>query len=142
PREKLTTQFPGVTFSFLPADMVGQILNFGLPAPIDIQIVGNDVNQNRVFANQLQTKLRGVQGLVDLRVQQPADQPAINIEVDRSKALQAGLQQIDIARSLLIALSGSSQTAPNFWLNPQNGVSYPVMTSVPQYDIYSLQTLA
>jgi multidrug efflux pump subunit AcrB len=131
-----------VTFSFLPADMVSQILNFGLPAPIDIQVVGNDVNQNRAFANQLQAKLRGVQGLVDLRVQQPADQPAINIDVDRTRALQAGLQQVDVARSLLIALSGSSQTAPNFWLNPQNGVSYPVMTAVPQYDIHSLQTLA
>ncbi|CAB3795095.1 efflux RND transporter permease subunit [Pararobbsia alpina] len=141
-REKLTAQFPSVTFSFLPADMVSQILNFGVPAPIDIQVIGNDVNQNRAFADQLQAKLRGVQGLVDLRVQQPADQPAINIDVDRTKALQAGLQQVDVARSLLIALSGSSQTAPNFWLNPQNGVSYPVMTAVPQHDIHSLQTLA
>jgi multidrug efflux pump subunit AcrB len=141
-RAKLTAQFPAVTFSFLPADMVSQILNFGLPAPIDIQVVGNDVNQNRAFANRLQARLRGIQGLVDLRVQQPADQPAINIEVDRTRALQAGLQQVDVARNLLIALSGSSQTAPNFWLNPQNGVSYPVMTAVPQYDMQSLQTLA
>ncbi|WP_042303373.1 efflux RND transporter permease subunit [Paraburkholderia kururiensis] len=141
-RQKLGTAFAGITFSFLPADMVSQILNFGLPAPIDIQVIGTNLDQNRAFANALLAKLRGVDGLVDLRIQQPADQPAIDVDVDRTKALQAGLQQQDVARSLLIALSGSAQTSPNFWLNPANGVSYPVITQTPQYDIHSLQTLA
>jgi multidrug efflux pump subunit AcrB len=141
-RQKLDAQFPAVTFSFLPADMVSQILNFGLPAPIDIQVVGNNLDDNRAFADALLTKLHRVQGLVDLRIQQPADEPAIEVDVDRTKAMQAGLQQQDVARSLLVALSGSSQTSPNFWLNPQNGVSYPVMTQTPQYDIDSLQALA
>jgi multidrug efflux pump subunit AcrB len=111
-------------------------------APIDIQVVGINLDDNRRFADALMAKLRGVQGLVDLRIQQPADQPAITVDVDRTKALQAGLQQQDVAQNLLIALSGSSQTSPNFWLNPQNGVSYPVMTMVPQYDVNSLQALA
>jgi multidrug efflux pump subunit AcrB len=141
-RQKLGQQFPGTGFAFLPADMVSQILNFGLPAPIDIQVIGNDLDQDRTFADKLMARLRGVQGLVDLRIQQPSDQPEINVEVDRTKALQAGLQQQDVARSLLIALSGSSQTSPNFWLNPKNGVSYPVMTEMPQYDVNSLQALA
>jgi multidrug efflux pump subunit AcrB len=141
-RQMLGEKFPAVTFSFLPADMVSQILNFGLPAPIDIQVVGNNLDDDRTFADNLQAKLHGVEGLVDLRIQQPADQPEIAINVDRTKALLAGLRQQDVAQSLLIALSGSSQTSPNFWLNPQNGVSYPVMTEVPQYDINSLQTLA
>jgi multidrug efflux pump subunit AcrB len=141
-RNVLTNAFPGVTFAFLPADIVSQILNFGLPAPIDIQIVGNDLTKNRVVANDLLAKLRGVRGLVDARIQQPGDEPALNLDVDRTKAMQAGLTQHDVAQNLLIALSGSSQTTPNFWLDPKNGVSYPLMAEVPQYDIHSLQTLA
>ncbi|AME26980.1 efflux RND transporter permease subunit [Burkholderia sp. PAMC 26561] len=141
-RNTLTNAFPSVTFAFLPADIVSQILNFGLPAPIDIQIVGAKLDQNRVVANDLLAKLRGVRGLVDARIQQPGDEPAINLDVDRTKALQAGLTQHDVAQNLLIALSGSSQTTPNFWLDPKNGVSYPLMAEVPQYDIHSLQTLA
>jgi multidrug efflux pump subunit AcrB len=141
-RNVLNASFPGVTFAFLPADIVSQILNFGLPAPIDVQIVGNKLDANRVVANTLLTKLRGVRGLVDARIQQPGDEPAINVDVDRTKAMQAGLLQRDVAQNLLIALSGSSQTTPNFWLNPKNGVSYPLMAEVPQYDIHSLQTLA
>jgi multidrug efflux pump subunit AcrB len=141
-RNVLTNAFPGSTFSFLPADIVSQILNFGLPAPIDIQIVGNKLAQNRVVANTLLAKLRSVRGLVDARIQQPGDEPAINVNVDRTKAMQAGLTQRDVAQNLLIALSGSSQTTPNFWLDPKNGVSYPLMAEVPQYDIHSLQTLA
>jgi multidrug efflux pump subunit AcrB len=141
-RNVLNASFPGVSFAFLPADIVSQILNFGLPAPIDVQIVGNKLDQNRVVANSLLTKMRSVRGLVDARIQQPGDEPAINIDVDRTKALQAGLLQRDVAQNLLIALSGSSQTSPNFWLNPQNGVSYPLMAMVPQYDVHSLQTLA
>jgi CzcA family heavy metal efflux pump len=141
-RATLGDRYPGVTFAFLPADIVSQILNFGLPAPIDIQVVGQHLAQNREFAAQLMDQLRGVRGLVDLRVQQPGDAPGIDVEVDRTKALQAGMQQRDIASNLLIALSGSSQTAPNFWLNPQNGVSYPVTTEMPQYSVDSLQALS
>jgi len=141
-RSSLAQAFPGVTFSFLPADMVSQILNFGLPAPIDIQVVGNQIDQNRAFADKLMTRLRSVPGLVDLRIQQPADQPEIDVNVDRTKALQAGFTQRDVAQNLLIALSGSSQTSPNFWLDPKNGVSYPLMTETPQYQVDSLQSLA
>ena len=141
-RNVLDASFPGVTFSFLPADIVSQILNFGLPAPIDIQIVGSAPDNNRVVANRLLAKLRSVRGLVDARIQQPGDEPAIDVDVDRTKAIQAGLTQRDVAQNLLIALSGSSQTTPNFWLDPKNGVSYPLMAEVPQYDIHSLQTLA
>jgi len=141
-RNALNASFPGVTFSFLPADIVSQILNFGLPAPIDIQIVGNKLEANRVVADHLLAKLRSVSGLVDARIQQPGDAPAIDVDVDRTKAIQAGLTQRDVAQNLLIALSGSSQTTPNFWLDPKNGVSYPLMAEVPQYDIHSLQTLA
>ncbi|WP_395068003.1 efflux RND transporter permease subunit [Paraburkholderia silvatlantica] len=141
-RNVLNASFPGVTFAFLPADIVSQILNFGLPAPIDVQIVGNKLAQNRVVANRLLDAMRGVRGLVDARIQQPGDAPTIDVDVDRTKALQAGLTQHDVAQNLLIALSGSSQTTPNFWLDPKNGVSYPLVTEVPQYDIHSLQTLA
>jgi multidrug efflux pump subunit AcrB len=140
-RGKLNTEFPGVTFSFLPADIIGQILNFGLPSPIDIQIVGNDAAGNRAAADSLLHQLRSVQGLVDLRIQQPDNAPAINIDVDRAKAMQAGFEQRVIAQDVLIALSGSSQTTPNFWLNPKNGVSYPLATQTPQYQIDSLQAL-
>ncbi|MFM0160969.1 efflux RND transporter permease subunit [Paraburkholderia sediminicola] len=141
-RTTLSKDFPGVTFAFLPADIVSQILNFGLPAPIDIQIVGNKLDANRVVANRLLAELRGVRGLVDARIQQPGDEPAINVNVDRTRAIQAGLLQRDVSQNLLIALSGSSQTSPNFWLNPSNGVSYPLMAMMPQYDINSLQALA
>jgi multidrug efflux pump subunit AcrB len=141
-RNTLTQAFPGVTFAFLPADIVSQILNFGLPAPIDIQIVGPKLAPDRAVASKLLTQLRGVRGLVDARIQQPGDEPAINIDVDRTKAMQAGLLQRDVAQNLLIALSGSSQTAPNFWLDPRNGVSYPLMVQSPQYQVNSLQALA
>jgi multidrug efflux pump subunit AcrB len=140
-RTALNTGFPGVTFGFLPADIISQILNFGLPSPIDIQIVGGDVNGNRAAAMKLIARLRQVQGLVDLRIQQPDDAPAINIDVDRAEAIKAGFQQRQISQNLLIALSGSSQTSPNFWLNPKNGVSYPLMTMTPQYTVDSLQAL-
>jgi len=140
-RARLGADFPGVTFAFLPADIISQIVNFGLPSPIDIQIVGNDVAANRTLAQSLVQRLHGVQGLVDTRIQQPDDAPSINIDVDRTRAIQAGFQQHDIAQNLLIALSGSSQTSPNFWLNPKNGVSYQLATESPQYQIDSLQAL-
>jgi multidrug efflux pump subunit AcrB len=140
-RTALNADFPGVSFGFLPADIISQILNFGLPSPIDIQIVGGDVNGNRAAATKLVARLRQVQGLVDLRIQQPDDAPAINIDVDRTEAMKAGFQQRQIGQNLLIALSGSSQTSPNFWLNPKNGVSYPLMTMTPQYTVDSLDAL-
>ncbi|MDN7922475.1 efflux RND transporter permease subunit [Burkholderia gladioli] len=141
-RNTLATAFPGVGFAFLPADIVSQTLNFGLPSPIDIQIVGNRLDANRRVANQLLAQLRGVPGLVDARIQQPGDEPAIDVEVDRTRAILAGLQQRDVSQNLLIALSGSSQTSPNFWLDPTNGVSYPITIEAPQYEIDSLQALA
>jgi CzcA family heavy metal efflux pump len=140
-RSQLNADFPGVTFAFLPADIISQIVNLGLPSPIDIQIVGNNVTANRSLAQQLLQNLHSVQGLVDARIQQPNDAPSINIDVDRTRAIQAGFQQHDIAQNLLIALSGSSQTSPNFWLNPKNGVAYPLATESPQYRIDSLQAL-
>ncbi|RDS86179.1 efflux RND transporter permease subunit [Dyella psychrodurans] len=141
-RDRLNQDFPGITFSFLPADIISQTLDFGLPAPIDVQVVGNDAHGNRQVAESLLRSLRTVPGLVDPRIQQPDDAPSINVDVDRVKAIEAGFQQHTIAQDLLIALSGSSQTSPNFWLNPKNGVSYPLMTESPQYTIDSLQALS
>jgi multidrug efflux pump subunit AcrB len=141
-RRTLTDEFPGVQFAFLPADIVSQTLNFGMPSPIDIQIVGRDVAGNRVFAANLLHRLRTVPGLADVRIQQPADLPRIFIDVDRTRAQQAGFSQREIASNLLITLSGSQQTTPTFWLNPRNGVSYNVITEAPQYTIDSLQSLA
>ncbi len=138
----LPRAFPGVSFSFLPADIVSQILNFGLPAPIDIQVVGDKLAENRALAQKLLEQLRAVPGLADMHIQQPDDQPALTVDVDRTRALQAGLSQREVAQNLLISLSGSSQTSPNFWLNPRNGVSYPLMVSVPQYAMGSLQSLS
>jgi len=140
-RDRLNQDFPGITFSFLPADIISQTLDFGLPSPIDVQIVGKDSAGNRKVAENLLRSMRNVHGLVDPRIQQPGDAPSINVNVDRVKALEAGFQQRTIAQDLLIALSGSSQTSPNFWLNPKNGVSYPLITEAPQYTIDSLQAL-
>ncbi|HEV2715455.1 MAG TPA: efflux RND transporter permease subunit [Terriglobales bacterium] len=140
-RLKLRRAFPSVDFSFLPADIVSQILNFGLPSPIDIQVVGYDLEHNRRFADKLLQEIRMVPGAVDLRIQQPFNQPYLHIDVDRTKAQLAGFTQRDVAQNLLISLSGSFQTAPNFWLDPKNGVTYSVATQTPQYRIDSLQGL-
>jgi multidrug efflux pump subunit AcrB len=140
-RVKLLNEFPGVTFSFLPADIVSQILNFGLPAPIDIQVVGYNQENNRQFAADLLQRIRFVPGAVDLHIQQPFDQPKLHINVDRTKAGQTGYTARDVASNLLISLSGSFQTSPTFWLNPKNGVSYPIATQTPQYRLDSLQGL-
>ncbi len=141
-REELHRRFPGVTFYELPVDIVTQILNFGLPAPLDIQIVGNDLAGNRAWAERLLDRVKAVPGTADLRIQQPLDNPTLNIDVDRTKALQMGLTQRDVATSLLTATSGSFQTSPTFWLNPQNGVSYNIAVQAPQYALDSLQDLA
>ncbi len=140
-RLKLPSQFPGVTFSFLPADIVSQILNFGLPAPIDIQIVGYSLDANRQFADKLLERLRYVPGTADLRVHQAFDLPSFEVDVNRTKAQQVGFSQRDVASNLLISLSGSFQTSPTFWLNPRTGVSYSIIAQTPQYRVDSLQSL-
>ena len=140
-REQLPRQFPGVTFYFLPSDIVTQILNFGLPAPIDIEIDGADTAGNRNVANRMLTQLRAVPGLVDLRLQQPDDYPVMNVDVDRTKALQGGYTLHDVGASALNILSGSTQLTPQFYLNPHNGVTYNIVAQTPQYQIESLQDI-
>jgi multidrug efflux pump subunit AcrB len=140
-RELLPQRFPGVDFAFLPADIVSQILNLGLPSPIDVQILGNNVTANREVARKLLHRLRTVPGLVDLRLQQTFDRPQLQLTVDRSRAREVNLTQRDIAQDLLINLSGSFQTAPTFWLNPANGVQYAVSTQTPQYRLQSTAQL-
>src|ERR1700693_3193439 len=138
---KLREEFPGVDFSFLPADIVSQILNFGLPAPIDIQVTGYDLQANRLFANKLLRQIKLVSGTADLRIQQPFDEPHLHVDVDRTKAQLAGFTQRDIATNLLGSLRGRFQTSPTYWLNPKNGVSYSIATQTPQYRVDSLQDL-
>src|SRR5213080_426782 len=140
-RQTLPEQFAGVTFYFLPADIVTQILNFGLPAPIDIQIEGANVEGNRHLADQMLNELRQVPGLVDLRIQQRFDYPKFDVTVDRTKAGQGGFTIRDLASSVLVSLSGSFQTTPTFFLNWQNGVAYNLATQTPQYRIQSLHDL-
>ncbi len=140
-RLKLAHDFPGVVFYDLPVDIVTQILNFGLPAPLDVQIVGRNLTANRAFAESLINKLKFVPGAVDLRIQQPFNYPKFHIDVDRTKTSQVGFTQKDVANNLLISLSGSSQTTPTFWLDPRTGVSYNIATQTPQYRIESLQDL-
>ena len=141
-RAKLAREFPGVTFYTLPVDMTTQILNFGLPAPIDIQIVGPNAYGNRAFAEQLLNKIRGVAGTADLRIQQPFNNPQLKIDVDRTKASQIGMTQANVAQSLLVATSGSFQTSPTFWLDPRNGVSYDIAVQSPQYALDTMQDLS
>jgi multidrug efflux pump subunit AcrB len=140
-RLSLAKNFPGVMFAFLPSDMVSQILNFGLPAPIDIQVVGNNLEGNRVWANNLLQRVRHVPGTADLRIQQPFDQPFLHLRVERTKAQELGFSAHDIAQNLLVSLGGSFQTSPTFWLDPKNGVSYSIATETPQYRADTLQDL-
>jgi multidrug efflux pump subunit AcrB len=140
-RLSLAKSFPGVTFAFLPSDMVTQILNFGLPAPLDIQVIGSNLEGNRVWASQLLQKIRNVPGAVDLRVQQPFDEPYLHMQIERTKAQELGFSAHDIAQNLLVSLSGSFQTSPTYWVDPKNGVSYSIATQTPQYRTDSLQDL-
>jgi len=140
-RDRIHRDFPGIIASFPPADIVAQILNFGLPAPFDVQIVGNNIQANAEVANRLADRIRHMAGAVDVRVQQPFDSPRINLAVDRAKASQLGLSESLVANSLLGALSGSTQTAPNFWIDPRNRVNYQINTQAPQYLIDSLDAL-
>ena len=140
-RTVLPQKFPGATFSFLPADIVSQILNFGLPAPIDVQVIGNNQKANYAYATDLLKRIRTVPGIADLRIQQVFNYPQINVEVDRTLASEVGLSQRDVANSLLVTLSGSQQVHPNFWLNPENGVSYPIVAQMPQYRVDTMSDL-
>jgi CzcA family heavy metal efflux pump len=140
-RRDLTQRFPGVQFSFLPADITSQILNFGLPSPIDVQITGRDLKADRQYAEEVFAKMKHIPGIVDLRIQQAFDGPQFDVDVDRTRAQEIGLLQRDVANNLLISLSGTFQTTPTFWLDPKNGVSYSLVTQTPQYQLQTLDDL-
>jgi multidrug efflux pump subunit AcrB len=141
-REKLNRQFAGTMFYFLPADIVSQTLNFGLPAPLDVQIVGRNLAANREIAAQLAEQIRHIPGAVDVRVQQPADQPKLHFAIDRTKASAMGLAERDVANSVLLGLSGSAQVQPAYWLNPQNGIQYLVNVRAPEHVMDSVSALS
>jgi multidrug efflux pump subunit AcrB len=140
-RTDLPREFPSTTFAFLPADMVTQILNFGLPAPIDIQIDGADIDRNREVANKMLGEIRQVSGIVDARIEQAFDYPTFKITVDRTKAAQSGHTEREVANNVLNSLSGSFQITPMFFLNYDNGVNYNLVAQPPQYDIQSIQDI-
>ena len=140
-RVTLAKQFPGVAFAFLPSDIVTQILNFGLPAPIDIQVIGQDLEGNHAWADDVLRQLKSVPGTADLRIQQPFNEPYLNLRIERTKAQELGFSAHDIAQNLLVSLSGSFQTAPTFWVDPKTGVSYNIETQTPQYNADTLQDL-
>ncbi|TLY77868.1 MAG: efflux RND transporter permease subunit, partial [Gammaproteobacteria bacterium] len=134
--------YPSTSFAFLPADINSQILNFGLPSPLDIQISGPNVDADRQYADLLLQKVRAIPGAVDVRIQQAFDYPQLNVNVDRSKARLVGLTQSDVASNLLVSLSGSFQTSPSFWMDPNTGTQYSVATQTPQYRLSTLNDLA
>ncbi len=140
-RETLPRAFPGTTFAFLPADIVSQILNFGLPAPIDVQVVGSKFAANHAYANELLKRISRVPGVADPRIQQASNNPTLGVEVDRMRAAQVGLKEGDVAKSLQESLSGSFKVAPTFWINPKNGVAYPIVAQTPQYWLDSVSSL-
>ncbi|HTC06055.1 MAG TPA: efflux RND transporter permease subunit [Xanthobacteraceae bacterium] len=140
-REELPARFPGVTFSFLPADIISQILNFGAPAPIDLQVRGPDLNADYSYAQNLLRRLRHVPGLADARIQQALNGPAFDVDVDRTRAQYVGINERDVTNSMVVNLAGSAQVAPTYWLNPENGVNYAIVMQTPQYQIDSLSAL-
>ena len=140
-REQLPRLFPGMSFAFLPADIVSQILNFGAPAPIDLQVRGADVIANFAYANKLLSRIRRIPGIADARIQQSPNNPSFNIDVDRTRAQYVGLTERDVTNSLVVNLAGSAQVAPTYYLNPDNGVSYSIVMQTPQYQIDSLSAL-
>ena len=140
-REQLPRLFPGLSFSFLPADIVSQILNFGAPAPIDLQIRGANVNGNFAYANKLLSRIRRIPGIADARIQQSPNYPSFNVDVDRTRAQYVGLTERDVTNSLTVNLAGSAQIAPTYYLNPDNGVSYSIVMQTPQYQVDSLSAL-
>ena len=141
-REILPRRFPSTQFFFQPADIVSQILNFGMPAPIDVEIMGQNQAANYQLAEKLANQIRHVPGAVDVHVQQSFDNPTLHLDIDRARAQSMGLQSRDIAQNLLVSLSSSFQTAPSFWLDPKNGATYQVAVQTPQYKIDSVQALA
>ncbi|HYP64916.1 MAG TPA: efflux RND transporter permease subunit [Steroidobacteraceae bacterium] len=141
-RTRLTALYPDVTFSFLPADIVSQILNFGLPSPVDVQVAGFDTAATRKYAGELLKRMKRIPGLVDARIQQAYDYPTLNVDVDRTKASLLGLTETDVASDLLVSLSGSSQTTLSFWIDPKTGTQYPVVAQTPQFRLTSLTDLA
>jgi multidrug efflux pump subunit AcrB len=140
-REKLPAQFPGLSFAFLPADIVNQILNFGAPAPIDIEVRGANLDGNFAYANKLLAKVRRIPGVADARIQQSARSPSFNVDVDRTRAQYVGLTERDVANSMVVNLAGSSQVAPTYYLDPKNGVSYSIVMQTPQYQLDTLSSL-
>jgi multidrug efflux pump subunit AcrB len=140
-RQLLPRRFPGISFSFLPADIVSQILNFGAPAPIDLQVRGNDLGADYAYANKLLAQIRHIPGIADARIQQSASVPTINVNIDRTRAQYTGVTAADVTNSLVVNLAGSLQVAPTYWLNEKNGVTYPIALQTPQYQIDSLPAL-
>jgi len=140
-RAELPRRFPGMTFSFLPADIVSQILNFGAPAPIDLQVRGNDLGADFAYANRLLAQVRHVTGVADARIQQSAALPTLAVDIDRTRAQYTGVTAADVTNSLVVNLASSSQVAPTYWLNEKNGVTYPIALQTPQYQIDTLPAL-
>jgi multidrug efflux pump subunit AcrB len=141
-RTTLPASFPGATFSFPPPDIISQILNFGTPAPLDLQISGPDQKADQAYALELLRRMRTIRGIADARMQQSTDNPELRVDVDRARMAQYGLTEKDVTDSVTTSLAGSSQTAPVFWLNPKNGVSYPVVAQTPEYQVNTLPALA
>jgi multidrug efflux pump subunit AcrB len=140
-RLRVGREYPGVSFYVLASDMVSQILNFGLPAPINVQVVGQQLVANRRFAESLVSRVKLVPGVVDLHIQEPFNLPRLQVDIDRTRTAQVGFTPLDVANNLLVSLSGSFQTAPTFWLDPKTGVSYSITTQTPQYRVDTLQDL-
>jgi multidrug efflux pump subunit AcrB len=141
-RQKLPERFPGFTFSFLPADIISQILNFGAPSPIDIQVRATELGAGFDHANKLLNRLRRVPGIVDARIQQARTAPAFDVNIDRSRAQYVGLTTRDVTNSMVVSLAGSGQVAPTYWLNRANGISYSIVLQTPQYRLDSLSSLS
>ncbi|MDH6524976.1 efflux RND transporter permease subunit [Polynucleobacter sphagniphilus] len=140
-REELPKKFPSTSFAFLPADIVSQILNFGAPAPIDIIVKGTKRDENFAFTTKLLERVKKIPGIADVRIQQATNYPQINVDVDRVQAAKIGITQRDITNNMVTTLAGSGQVAPAFWLNPSNGISYPVVVQTPQIQVSSISDL-
>ncbi|HEX4271903.1 MAG TPA: efflux RND transporter permease subunit, partial [Rhizomicrobium sp.] len=140
-RTALPQNFPGSTFAFLPADIVSQVLNFGSPAPIDVQVAGPDKAKDEAYAAELRRRIAAIPGAADVRLQQSSHYPSFAVNVDRTRAGQVGITERDVTNSMVVNLAGSVQVAPTYWLNPKNGVSYPIVIQTPQYRMDSLSDL-
>jgi multidrug efflux pump subunit AcrB len=141
-RERLPREFPGSQFSFLPADITSQILNFGAPAPLDVAIAGRNMQANQAYAIAIMNRMKAIPGIADVRLQQSNNYPELGVHVDRVRASELGITESDVTNSMVASLAGSSQVSPAFWLNPRNGVSYPIVAQTPQYEMDSMAKLA